>query len=506
MGAGSWTMACLLLLGQVPSDVVVTNQRGHKIPLDIEPGRRQEYKEFRLFVSRDLGKTWQQVDRVTPDQPEFVFTAKEEGPHWFRVAGLTRQDKQEPENLYKGPPDLKMVVDTIRPLISVSARKMGDEIAVAWDVKEDAPDLASLKVEYRTQDNPQQWTPVPHNPSLKGETRFHPGSPATVEVRVEMKDQAGNRGFGNAEVPGIPVLAAAPPPAGNTPAPLPPPVSAIPIAPPPLPDVRTSPPPLAEHPPPRPFPTGPVNSPRFDPNTRLVASSETIPGVPGSGVRKPLPPLQHVNHPEVMLEYELTKVGPSGIGSIEIFWTQNDGQTWEKYAVDDTVRPNMPTGTYQRMVDLNQGDGVYGFTMVIRNRVGKGKPEPRAGDVPELRIELDTVAPMAQLYAPQADPQRPGHLLLQWYAKDNNLTPAPITLEWSDRRDGTWHVIAVNQPNTGRFSWPLPEGLPYQVFLRLKVRDAAGNEGLAVTPDPQLVDLSEPEGRLLHATTVPPRR
>ena len=78
------------------------------------------------------------------------------------------------------------------------------------------------------------------------------------------------------------------------------------------------------------------------------------------------------------------------------------------------------------------------------------------------------------------------------------MTATPITLEWSERRDGSWHAIAANIAHTGRYSWQVPEGMPYQVFLRVRARDAAGNEGVAITPEPQLVDLSEPEGRLLN--------
>ena len=103
------------------------------------------------------------------------------------------------------------------------------------------------------------------------------------------------------------------------------------------------------------------------------------------------------------------------------------------------------------------------------------------------------------------DPQRGNSLILNWLAKDTNLTTHPITLEWSERREGPWHVIATNLPNTGRHSWVLPDQLPVQVYLRIKARDSAGNEGVATTPEPQLVDLSEPEGRLLNVT-VPPRR
>lgn len=39
--------------------------------------------------------------------------------------------------------------------------------------------------------------------------------------------------------------------------------------------------------------------------------------------------------------------------------------------------------------------------------------------------------PIAQLYAPVPDPQRGNALILNWLAKDNNLTSHPITLEWA---------------------------------------------------------------------------
>src|SRR5262249_54940228 len=143
--------------------------------------------------------------------------------------------------------------------------------------------------------------------------------------------------------------------------------------------------------------TPPASTPRYDPATRLVASSDQAPP-PGVPARKPLPPLQYVNINEITLEYELTKVGPSGIGSIELWWTQNDGQTWDRYAVDDTVKPNMPSGRHERRLEL-PGDGVYGFALVIKSRAGIGKPAPKAGDVPELRVEVDTKAPEINLYA-----------------------------------------------------------------------------------------------------------
>ena len=50
---------------------------------------------------------------------------------------------------------------------------------------------------------------------------------------------------------------------------------------------------------------------------------------------------------------------------------------------------------------------------------------------------------------------------------------------------------------TGDYSWKVPASTPIQVYLRVRVRDKAGNEGIAATPTPQFVDLVEPEGALI---------
>ncbi len=226
--------------------------------------------------------------------------------------------------------------------------------------------------------------------------------------------------------------------------------------------------------------------------------------VPSAANRKPLPPLQYVNHPEVVLEYELTKVGPSGVGSVDLWWTRDDGLSWERYADDPTIQGTTQNGRHQRIVEL-PGDGVFGFILVVKSKAGLGKAPPRAGEAPEIRVEVDTVAPVAQLFSPAPDPQRPNALILKWFAKDNNLTNNPITLEWTEKREGPWEPIAIKIPNNGRHSWQLPDRLPVQVYMRLRVQDLAGNESAAVTSEPQMVDLSEPEGRLINVSVTPRR-
>jgi hypothetical protein len=94
-------------------------------------------------------------------------------------------------------------------------------------------------------------------------------------------------------------------------------------------------------------------------------------------------------------------------------------------------------------------------------------------------------------------------LILSWTAKDRNLGPTPIKLEWAETATGPWQLIAANlQNNPGRFPWALPTSMPSHVYLKMTISDAAGNVGVAVTDRPQLVDVSEPEGRLIRVTPL----
>src|SRR5205823_2907531 len=151
--------------------------------------------------------------------------------------------------------------------------------------------------------------------------------------------------------------------------------------------------------------------------------------------RKPLPTLQYVNSPEVVLEYQLSKVGPSGVGSVDIYLTQDDGQNWDHVATDPMVIGKTTGGEHKGIVEL-PGDGVYGFSLVVKSlaqlKQEMASPEkkpkgPRGGDVPEIRVEVDTVAPTAELFPPRRDASKANSLMLIWTAADKNLGSHPIT-------------------------------------------------------------------------------
>ncbi|MGH9675840.1 MAG: hypothetical protein ACRD36_01955, partial [Candidatus Acidiferrum sp.] len=237
-------------------------------------------------------------------------------------------------------------------------------------------------------------------------------------------------------------------------------------------------------------------------NRRQDLSSSVAPyGMPPSVGRGALPPVEVINSRQAKLDFQVGKYGPSGLGNVEVYITTDDGSTWTQMPTEHNV--SLPSSADIRsgapvrgsvMVELKQEGVVHGFYIVVKSRAGLGKEPPRQGTMPQLRIELDTTVPVATLYEPKPDPGRRDTLLLGWDASDKNLAANPVSLEWSEQRDGPWNAIGPNAlPNTGKFSWQVPANVPPAVYLRLTVRDTAGNVAVAKTNEPVLVDLSIPE-------------
>jgi hypothetical protein len=552
MSAGSLTMTCLLLLtGQAPADEVYFNQRAMKIPIDTPPGLRRQVKEFVLYVSADQGKNWERYGSELPDKDFFIFRTPKDGEYWFRIAAINSQGKQDPENLYAKPPQQKVKIDTVHKpsLRIVSAKRIDGELVVTWEAQsaDIPPDPASMKLEYRMLDGSSTvWFPVlPLTPNTTGVAKTRLDGPGRVAVRMQFRDVAGNV----AKVEGVEIPAAAgaltaaksgpvipPPPApdavrpvNHTPDALPSPSAGM------TPPKVADPPSVAQTtsgqagtpaPAGLPNPPTPVDMPRErapgsfptpsgpERETPVASTSQrpqvAAPPVPESAAgrpprqARPAPVVQLVNTREVTLEYQLSKLGPSGVSSVILYVTADGGKTWAAFKDERPPDKTQPVvgNKYQRILTLPAGEGVYGLILGIRNGGDLGRPKPQPGETPEMLIEVDLTAPYAELSRPEPDPERSDAVLLKWCSRDKNLAEHPVTLEWAEQPQGNWQPIAADQPGTGSYSWKVPPGIPVQVYLRLRVRDRAGNEGVAVTSRPQIIDLVEPEGQLVGVRAV----
>ncbi|HXG08579.1 MAG TPA: hypothetical protein VNK04_02225 [Gemmataceae bacterium] len=538
MSLGTLTLACLLLAaGNQPLDVAPIGQHAFDIPIRLDPARKAEIRELNLLVSTDQGKSWHKVAVATPDQTAFSYQAPSDGIYWFSISVIDQKGNLDPPDPFQVAPGLKVLVDTLPPQLRIrSAERQGEEVVVRWEIVDQYIDLATLRLQYRAADaSPASWTPVSINPAVAGQASFRPGTAGPLKVRMEVQDLAQNPASAEADVAAAPVAPAAAV-TGYVPAPV------APVGSPPpgwSPVVNQAAPPvlLRDPPPPRERSEGMGHAPGWgnpptvapadtrcqgerNPGIQVVASSHHGPAmespgnVPAAAPRSPsspAAPLRVVNSNRVTLDYEVAKFGPSGLRSVEVYVTRNEGRPWNWQRVGEQniegLQPQElqgPERTVRRSlaVDL-QDDGVYGFYLVVRSGANRGKPPPQADDPPQMRVEVDRTPPEARLYAPTPDPNRRDALILRWTATDRNLANNPITLQWArpspDRQQPlTWEPIGPAElPNTGVYVWQVPPGMPPSVYLRLIVRDTAGNSGVAETPEPVLIDLTEPEVRIL---------
>src|SRR5262245_8555614 len=177
MGAGTLALAALMMCaGAPPAEVVPLKEKAIQIPIELN--RPQVVRELLLFVSTDQGRTWRQEGYATPDKKFFPFFAREDGVYWFQMQIIHQNGTKEPADLNQMKPALAVLVDTQPPVLRVtSADKVGDEIAITWQLQEANPDLESLRLEYRPAGDPAaQWAPVQITPLMAGQTRFRPAA------------------------------------------------------------------------------------------------------------------------------------------------------------------------------------------------------------------------------------------------------------------------------------------------------------------------------------------
>lgn len=538
-----------------PADSYHMNDRKLTIPITLPATLRKEIAKLSLYVSTDQGKTWSQQATAGAGDDSFTFDAPQDGSFWFNVSYTDKAGQMSPREteIYSGAPQLKVVVDTKRPFLKLEvSERTGDVAAIAWEARDEALEPSSVKLEFKAEGS-AEWRPLDLGGAAVGQKRFTLGTSGPATLRLMAADRAGNQSLQQTEVvakaavpnetapasrelpstassvaagkPSTPPagaaaarsvsMAAEPPtlpmaPAGA--APSAPPFSgpgslASPSAPPTLPvggdsfrpagssapsNAPTGTAPLATALPSNLPPAAPTQEPKDGPrplaSSQPLASHQPYSGGYSAPGRAAGAAIIHTNQTRLELDYEIPKMGPSGVGVVELWVTMDNGRTWKK--ASEKTDPQPP------FVFDAPNEGVYGFTMIVKSKAGLGRREPSAGDAPELRVEIDTTQPLATLYPVEADPRRKDLLYLIWKADDKNLGPQPVSLLWAEKQGGPWHPIAADQANTGRYQWRTPEQMPYRIFLRLEVRDLAGNVSIAETPEPVLVDLTEPEIRI----------
>jgi hypothetical protein len=197
------------------------------------------------------------------------------------------------------------------------------------------------------------------------------------------------------------------------------------------------------------------------------------------------------------LEYDLEDVGRWGVSKVELWGTRDEGQSWRMVAEDDDHR--------SPLIVTVDDEGRYGFRIVVHSAGGPEAPRPQPGDAPELWVAVDVRHPVAELTAVERGAGNDtDQLILHWRALDDNLDALPISLYYSSHLNGPWSAIATNLQNTGQYAWRVGRHVPTRFYLRLEVRDAAGNLAAFNTREPIEFTAAAPSARLNSAESIVP--
>src|SRR5262249_37068131 len=140
-------------------------------------------------------------------------------------------------------------------------------------------------------------------------------------------------------------------------------------------------------------------------------------------------------------------------------------------------------------------EGVYGFQMVVENGSGVGGTPPSAGNAPEIWVAVDLSKPTGRILGVD-NGANPDELVVRWEASDDVPDARPISLSYATSLRGPLTRIAAGLENTGNYLWRLERGVPQRLFLRLEVRDEAGNLSVFETPEAIGIDRQRPQGHI----------
>jgi len=216
--------------------------------------------------------------------------------------------------------------------------------------------------------------------------------------------------------------------------------------------------------------------------TSTADDANTPISVAAAPVEPDSPPVAKlVNSRTFALEYELAEVGENGVSKVELWGTRDGGDSWQSYAVDDDNRSPLSV-----TVD---GEGEYGFRIVVEGAGGLGEFPPQPGDKPELLVRVDLEPPQAQITSVDADLHSAARqLVVRWDVEDDNLESRPVSLFYSSRPAGPWTPITSSLENVGEYNWPLERHVPRRLYLKLEARDTAGNVAVYQSTEPFTVE------------------
>jgi hypothetical protein len=507
----------LLHAAPIPTAPIHTNKLKFRIPFHYDSAElsRLGAREIRLYVSRDHGRTWQQIQAVTPDAGKFNFQAPSDGEYWFIVRTLDSKNHLHPDGNVTDP-GLMVIVDTTPPSLELQLRQPSPgKVELRWSASDEHLDPTQLRLEY-LQPGSGDWQTVSVVPKSSGQTGWSIPQGGTVSVRGSIADFARNVAHDQTELrvapagqtvprqdaPGArqPVAGSEGTPRDNlaltlpehfpssSPATLESPLSEADDAPRGPAKIASAAPagnaPIAIH---------PKNS-LVSLNSENRAASGIQPREPSSRQveSKQLPPVRQriVGSRKFQIGYKLQDVGPSGVAGVELYITPDNGATWYHYGSDDDNESPV-------QVEVPKA-GTYGFALGVRSGAGLASEPPQNGDAPAIIVIVDQTPPQLELLpVEQGRGKNSNKILISWKCSDENLRETPISIFYSTTGQAPWLPIASDLENSGSYLWTVDPGSTPKFSVRIEARDMAGNTQVVESQQPVVIDLARPTAKII---------
>lgn len=421
------------------------------------PGGR--IRDVELYSSVDQGRTWTYVTQAQVsgrrEDNKFRHTLPTDGTYWFGVRSIDQAGTAFPANIDQLQPGLIVHFDRRPPLVQLRSATptRANVVGVEWDVREENFDPARFVMEYRVPGQ-SDWVGQPVDAKPSGTQFWELTSAPRLEVRVRVADKAGNEADATLTLtPGNAGATSSSGAGGGG------------------------------------FETGNSGG--------STTSSQQRPGV------------HYINSTQIAIPYRISNVGVSGVPVTDLWVTRDLGRNWQKVPKPSDDTGNLPSTPGEGETITKQftysasGEGLYGFTIVVRSGVGIGDPDPRSGDAPKRLIEVDTTRPEIETRITRGTGPDVRNVTIEWAARDKNLLERPVSILWSKTKDGgEWEPVVTDLEARGRYVWTISDQGPFQFYIQVRAADRAGNIGSATGNDQITVDLNRPKADLLDPVPI----
>jgi len=452
--------------------VAYTNKPTINFPVRMTELDRKAVKALKLWV-KVPGGVWAAAETAGPQTLKFTYQAAGDGEYCFSFATVDAAGRESPANPDADNQRLTVIVDSVPPELAAMPLSVASGQTYVQCMMRDAnADRASLRAEVEAADG--TWTALPPLDAATPGVFRCPDRGLPPRLRVSGKDLAGNAAVQVvALTPGGPIAAPKPPlPTIEAPA-----VAAeAPVMAPPLEAPHVS------EKPAEPLPVPVVPPPAVPPPAEA----------PQAAAR------QVINTRRCVLTYAVDGINPATVTRVEAYGTRDGGTNWLRLGDDPDCRSPIEC--------VLPEDGAFGIALVV-GTTGRPTAPPAAGESPDWWVEVDTTPPEVKLESAVAGTGDDlGLLILRWSVRDANLMPDAVEAAWAAGADGPWQSIAKGLRADGQYRWPVPREAGARVYLKIEVKDRAGNVGRFVTPQPVTVEVPRPRARVIgiNPTAVRP--